>query len=429
MRMSTVRKQEKKLPIPRVSTHASFWWVVQTAIASILSLQIVTVIILSVVSKLRAKRLHEQSFPYLRLDEVAVGENRMLIYAYGRDLYDAMLEAIDDARETIYLESFIWKDDAVGQEFKEHLIKKAAEGVEVYIIFDAFGNFVVPRAFKEARSFPGIHVLEYQAMHRPWHILDPRYYALDHRKLLIADGAISFIGGYNIGSLYATSWRDTHLRIAGPASADLAQSFIDFWNRSSSKKYRITRRYRRHFDPLITLWGNDAHRLTFPIRDMYIESIDRAEESILLTNAYFVPDHILLDALKEAAQRGVDVRILVPWISNHVIADWASHGYFQECLEAGIHIFGYKHSMLHAKTCTIDGQWSTIGTANLDRLSSIGNYEINVEVYSPELAHQMEALFACDTKDVVELTRTNWQSRPWYTQASERILAPLRFII
>ena len=240
---------------------------------------------------------------------------------------------------------------------------------------------------------------------------------------------VGFIGGYNIGSHYATEWRDTHLRLRGHAAADLAQSFIDFWNRRSPRTQRITHRYHRHFDPLISLRSTDALRLTFPIRDMYIEAIDRAEHHIYLTNAYFVPDHILLDALKSAAARGVDVQILLPWTSNHVVTDWVARGYFTECLAAGIRVFGYQQAMIHAKTCTIDGQWSTIGTANLDRLSSVGNYEINMELYSEELAAQMADLFDCDKTNAHELTLEDWLSRPWYAQLSERILAPLRLVM
>jgi cardiolipin synthase len=428
--MGQITRWRKRVPLPLLPQRRALLRIARIVLSCVAILQALTVAVLLVVSKLRRQREYEHSFPHIDLEEVQVGDNRLQIYGYGQELYDAMLEAIDEAQETIYLESFIWKNDEVGYAFKEHLARKAAEGVEVYVIFDGFGNLVVPRSFKTPSSFhPGIHVLQYQAIRRFWHIFDPRHYGLDHRKLLAVDGKISFIGGYNLGSLYATSWRDTHLRICGPAAADIAQSFIDFWNRASAKKDMILRRYRRQFDPLITLWGNDALRLTFPIRDMYIENIDRAEHTILLTNAYFVPDHVLLDALKAAARRGVDVRILVPLVSNHIIADWVSHAYFAECLEAGIHILGYRHAMLHAKTCTIDGQWSTIGTANLDRLSSIGNFEINVEVFSPDLARQMEELFACDTADVVELTCEDWDHRSWLIKFSERLLRPYRLLV
>ncbi len=400
---------------------------VQDAIIAVFTLQVITAIVLQVVSVLRRRHKHEVSFPHLQLDEVRVGENCLQLYGYGRELYAAMLEAIDCARESIYLETYIWKGDTVGRELKEHLAKKAEQGVDVYVIFDAFANLVVPRAFKEFPS--SIHMLEYQSLHRPWHVLDPRRLALDHRKLLVVDGSVGFIGGYNLGDLYATEWRDTHLRIRGPAAADLAHSFVSFWNRSCGEGKEITRHYVRHFDSFITVRSNDAFRLTFPIRDMYIEAIDRAEHSILLTNAYFVPDHILLEALKAAAARGVDVRVLVPWYSNHIVADWLARGYFTECLEGGIRVFGYTYAMLHAKTCTVDGQWVTLGTANLDRLSSIGNFEINVEIYSAQLARQMQDLFYSDTAGVFELTLPEWKSRRWYIKLSERIMAPLRFLL
>jgi cardiolipin synthase A/B len=390
-------------------------------------LQVFTVIVLRVAAGLRERHKHKARFPHPRLNEVQVGDNYLQLYAYGADLYAAMLEAIDNARECIYLETYIWKGDAVGKELKAHLVQKAEQGVDVYVIFDAFANLVVPHSFKVFP--PCVHLLEFQPIRHPWHILDPRRYALDHRKMLVVDGVVGFIGGYNLGSLYATEWRDTHLRIRGPATADLAHSFVSFWNRCRVKEGVIERHYPRKFDALITTRSNDALRLTFPIRDMYIEAIDRAEHEILLTNAYFVPDHILLDALKAAAARRVDVRVLLPGYSNHIVVDWLAHGYFTECLEGGIRIFGYNYAMLHAKTCTVDGQWVTLGTANLDRLSSIGNFEINVEIYSAELAGQMHALFKSDTTGVFELTLEKWKSRAWYIKLSERILAPLRFFL
>jgi cardiolipin synthase A/B len=394
----------------------------------VLTLQVLTAATLIVIAALGKRRKHEVSFPHQPFEEVKVGENTHRLFAYGRELYDAMLEAIDAAQESIYMETYIWKDDAVGQEFRMHLARKAAEGVAVYVIFDRFGNLVVPQAFKSS-FVPPIHVLEYSSIRRPWHLLDPRRYALDHRKLLIVDGKMSYIGGYNIGSTYATEWRDTHLGLHGPVSAELAMSFIAFWNRFCPANEKITQRYHRSIDSRIVVSQNEAMRLSFPIRDLYIAAIDQAEQFIFLTTAYFVPDRILLEALKAAVRRGVDVRVLLPWDSNHVVANWITHSYFTDCLQAGIRIFGYRYTMLHAKTCTVDGQWSTIGTCNLDRLSLVGNYEINAAVYSAELARQMSELFAEDTAEKFELTMEQWKSRPWYNKASERILAPLRFLM
>ena len=401
---------------------------VRKVILGVLIVQVLTAVVLLVIAALGKRRKHEIRFPHAPFEEVHVGENFLQLYTYGRDLYDAMLEAIDAAQESIYLETYIWKDDAVGQEFQTHLARKAAEGVAVYVIFDRFGNLVVPRAFKSSFA-PPMHVLEYSALRRPWNLLDPRRYALDHRKLLVVDGTLSFIGGYNIGSIYATEWRDTHLGLRGPAAAELARSFVAFWNRFCPAKEKISQRYHLRVDSRITVSQNEAMRLSFPIRDLYIAAIDEAEQFIFLTTAYFVPDRMLLEALKAAARRGVDVRVLVPWVSNHVVVDWIAHSYFTDCLRGGVRIFGYRYTMLHAKTCTVDGQWSTVGTCNLDRLSLVGNYEINVGIYSAEFARQMSALFAEDTAERFELTLEQWKSRPWYNKVSERILAPLRFMM
>ena len=421
------RWQRTGIPFKRLSRQ-SLLRLVRRVILGVLTVQALTAAVLVVIAALGRRRKHEVSFPHDPFEEVQVDENVLRLYAYGRDLYDAMLEAIDAAQESIYLETYIWKDDAVGQEFRMHLARKAAEGVAVYVIFDRFGNLVVPRAFKS--SFPPpIHVLEYSSIRRPWHLLDPRRYALDHHKLLIVDGTTSFIGGYNIGSVYATEWRDTHMSLRGPAAADLAMSFIAFWNHFCKADERITQRYHRSVDSRIVVGQNEAMRLSFPIRDLYIAAIDRAEQFILLTTAYFVPDRMLREALVAAAGRGVDVRVLVPWVSNHVMADWISHSYFADLLRGGVRIFGYRYTMLHAKTCTIDGQWSTVGTCNLDRLSLVGNYEINVAVYSTEFARQLSALFEVDTAEKFELTMEQWKSRPWYNKVSERILAPLRFMM
>jgi cardiolipin synthase A/B len=401
---------------------------VRKVILGVLIVQVLTAAVLLVIVALGKRRKHEIRFPHAPFEEVHVGENFLQLYTYGRDLYDAMLEAIDAAQESIYLETYIWKDDAVGQEFQTHLARKAAEGVAVYVIFDRFGNLVVPRAFKSSFA-PPMHVLEYSALRRPWNLLDPRRYALDHRKLLVVDGTLSFIGGYNIGSIYATEWRDTHLGLRGPAAAELARSFVAFWNRFCPAKEKISQQYHLRVDSRITVSQNEAMRLSFPIRDLYIAAIDEAEQFIFLTTAYFVPDRMLLEALKAAARRGVDVRVLVPWVSNHVVVDWIAHSYFTDCLRGGVRIFGYRYTMLHAKTCTVDGQWSTVGTCNLDRLSLVGNYEINVGIYSAAFARQMSALFAEDTAERFELTLEQWKSRPWYNKVSERILAPLRFMM
>jgi cardiolipin synthase A/B len=369
----------------------------------------------------------DEAVPHLHLGEVQVGKNVLQLYSDGRELYAAMLAAIDGAGESIYLECSLWRDDEVGRAFKRHLEQKAAQGVAVYVICAGSGNRIPARASRSFHS--GMHILGHRSFHRPWHMLDPRRYAQDHRKLLVVDGVVGFMGGYNLGNRYTTGWRDTHLRLRGPATAELAHAFIDSWNRLSDPHERIARRYPRQFDPSIVVRANDALQLTFPIRDMYIEAIDRAERTILLSNASFVPDRSMFAALQAAVARGVDVRVLVPWPSDRIITGRAACSAFTRCLQAGIRLFGYRGGQLRAKTCTIDGQWSTVGSAHLDLLSSVVNYECNVEFYDAAVASQMQDLFACDAAGAVELSFIGWMKRPWHIKLSERLLAPLRFLL
>jgi cardiolipin synthase len=159
---------------------------------------------------------------------------------------------------------------------------------------------------------------------------------------------------------------------------------------------------------------------------MYVDAIDRAEHRVWITNAYFIPDSAMRAALVNAARRGVDVQVLLPWNSNHVTADWLGRGFYTRLLAHGIRIFCYQKAMNHSKTMTVDGAWSTVGTANLDRLSSIGNYEINLEVHDEAFAAQMERLFEIDKLNAFALTESVWEARPWFAKTGERILAPLR---
>ena len=166
-------------------------------VATYLALQTVTIAVLSALSIRRKRALDGARFPVMRLPSVMVGDNQLHIYSYGSDLFDAMLEAIDSAREYIFIESYIWKADEIGEEFKQRLAKKAREGVQVYVIFDEFANLVVPAEFK---TFPPeIHLLRFKPINQVWHVFDPRRYSLDHRKILAVDGRIGFLGGYNIG--------------------------------------------------------------------------------------------------------------------------------------------------------------------------------------------------------------------------------------
>ncbi len=388
------------------------------------ALQFVTVAVLSAISELRKRRRPVKGFPRLRFEELEVDGNHLQLYCFGDHVFQDMLDAISSATTSILLETYIWKGDALGRRFRECLEARAAAGVEVHVMFDGPANVIVPRSFK--RFPPELHALRFRLPNRPWLWLDPRNYARDHRKLLVVDGNIAFVGGYNIGELYRTQWRDTHLRVRGPLAARLGQEFIDFWNRQAKAGERIPWTLRRGAQPRVHYRTNDVRRLLFPIRDMYVDAIERAEHSAWITTAYFIPGRLVRMALTNAARRGVDVQVLVPWTSNHVSADWMARGFFSSLMQAGVHIYAYQDAMNHAKTMTVDGTWSTVGTANLDRLSQVGNYEINVEVYDEAFATQMEQLFEIDRSNSKAVDLATWKRRPWYAKIGEAILAPLR---
>lgn len=399
------------------------WIIILWAAIALLLLQMAVLAVLMLRSRLRKTRVPPEGFPFIHPPSSAVAGTEVQIYTEGRRLFEDMLAAIEGARETIFLETYIWKGDVLGEAFKEALARKAADGVAVYVIYDTFANLVVPRSF--FRFPPAIHALPYRAWRRPWHALDFRRYGRDHRKILVVDGEVGFVGGYNIGELYRTQWRDTHVRLEGPEVDDLVHAFVDFWNFHRYSGMPAIPMPARVWSAELRAYRNDPVRLIFPIRSLYIEAMEQAQRHIYISQAYFIPDESILRALIRAARRGVDVRVLVPWESNHVVADWLARHNFDRCLRNGVRLFGYQGAMIHAKTATIDGLWSTVGTANIDRLSLAGNYEINLEIFSPEVAKAMEAVFTCDMTNAREILHEQWVRRPWYARASELVLSPL----
>lgn len=383
---------------------------------------------LTLVDKYRRDGTKSKPFPRSTPTQVQVEDGTVTVYTYGQDLYDAMLAAIDAAQHQILFETYIWKGDEVGETFKRALAAAADRGVKVYCVYDAFANLVVSPRFKR---FPeDVSVLRFPIYNAGFRFWDFRHYGRDHRKILVVDDTVAFVGGYNIGAPYATEWRDTHIAVTGPAVWDLARAFADFWNlhrrhRLRPSEHPLLLEAKSPWQAHIRLSRNVPRLMMFPIRSMYLDAINRASERIWMTHAYFIPDQDFIDALLLAAGRGVDVRILLPHRSNHIVADWISRGYYGQLLEAGIRIFRYQGAMVHAKTSTIDGNWTTVGTANIDRLSLTGNYEINVEVIDEAMAAAMEEIFRVDLTNCVELTREEWERREWHRKFTETVLAPL----
>lgn len=390
------------------------------------ALQAAIVGVLVAMAQIRKRREGPQGgFPWEDQPEVVLeGGDRLKLYPFGVQLYDAMLRDIRNAEKNVYIGTFIWKGDEVGRRFVEALAEKARQGVRVCVIFDGLANAFVPSEFKD---FPEeIHALHFRPIWGPENLANPRNVFRYHKHIMSVDGEIGFVGGYNIGSLYAEGWRDTHVRIEGRDAREIENDLVDFWNGHRSPDLpELGADGERAWNPATIFHRNDPYMRMFPIRAMYIEAIDRANRHIYLTHAYFIPDRAMRNGLVEAVKRGVDVQILVPEHSNHVTADWLARRHFWELLRAGVRIHLYKHIMIHSKTATIDGVWSTVGTANIDRYSLLGNYETNLEVYSEDLAAQMERMFELDKTNAREITLEEWERRPLPAKVVERVLASL----
>lgn len=341
------------------------------------------------------------------------------VYTEGDELYSAMLASIAGARRTVKLESYIFADDEVGRSFIDALCERARAGVEVRVYLDAAGSlFWGPRAVEKALRAGSVQV---RWFHR-WHWRNPlRYNRRNHRKLLVVDGQVGYLGGFNIHrqnslKLFGEKrWRDTQVRVEGQIATAMEILFDAFWHN------------RRPLRPDIELPGGDAlitnhSRLgRLYLRDLYGRRFGDAKHKIHLTTPYFIPDYRTRRRLMQAALRGVEVRVLVPSKSNERIAQWAAHAAYANLLAAGAHIHEYLPRMLHAKTMIVDGVWCSVGTANLDYRSFFLNYELTLASESKLLVDTLERQFQTDLTQSAEIQPRRWARRHWWLRTLEVI--------
>lgn len=391
---------------------------------------LVQVVVAALVS-VRARRAREvrrlarpDAFPTRRFPSVELPgtAGRATIHMSGEQFLDDAIEAIDGARTQVLVETFIWCDDSGGRAIRDALVRAAGRGVQVLALWD----WLLSDRHLGDGFFPdSIEAYPFKPIRSVGSALRASNLLRDHRKVIVVDQQVAFVGGYNLGDEYL-GWRDTHLRLDGDAAREVANAFGDFWNQHvPTFAPRVGNVGGRPWDPHVLVHRNDPSLGIFPIRGMYLEAIDRAAERAWVTNAYFVPDRAFRHALTSAARRGVDVRVLLPARSNHPLTDVLAHGMFEELLVAGVRVFLYRDFMLHAKTTIIDDTWVTIGTANLDRWSMVGNYEVNLELRSEALALQMAELYELDLGNCDEVRLEGWRRRPLHWRASERVLRSL----
>ncbi|MDD7384120.1 MAG: phospholipase D-like domain-containing protein [Actinomycetaceae bacterium] len=399
----------------------------RTSAAGFVATQAAVLGAITAIDSLRKRRTPlTGEFPHMAPQHVSADGNSLTLYCYGQDVYDEMLADITHARHVVFFESFIVKDDETGLAFKDALIAAARRGVDVYVILDTWGNANQDPRFRRFPRLAHMHAINFPFVRTGVFTGRSRDKGRDHRKILVVDDRVGYVGGYNIGTVYAKHWRDTHIRIQGPGVWELSNTFREMWNAYRKTKHPVLKAEGTHdWNSGLQAVVNTPARNVYPIESMYFDALSRATTRAWITMAYFVPDSPLIDTIVETAQRGVDVRILIPQYSNHIYVDWVGRPHYSRLLNAGVRIFLYQNAMVHAKTMTVDGKWSTVGTANIDRLSLRGNFEVNMEIYSPQFAAAMEKIFTLDLSNAIELTDQVWEARSPLAKAAERVLGPL----
>ena len=363
--------------------------------------------------------------------------NKVTLLIDGQAAYAAMFQAIKNARDHVNIETFTMEDvdDETGRRFADLLVQKQAEGVQVNLIYDSVGSLETPASFFHRLRGAGIHVVEFNPINPmkargKWHLTHR-----DHRKLLVVDGKIAITGGINISQVYSNSpfawekkkkpstpWRDTDVQIEGPVVAELQKLFLDTWQKQKGPDLS-----ERNYFPDLKEEGNallwvvgstpgQSNRITFIA---YVSALTFAEHSVHLVNAFFVPDHQILHALTAAARRGVDVKIILPSITDRPLVLSAQRYNYSKLLKSGVQLYERRNALLHAKTAVIDDVWSTVGSSNMDFWSFVSDDELNAIILGRAFAAEMEKMFAMDLAQSDQIQWETWKRRSMVARIKE----------
>ncbi|HEX3167495.1 MAG TPA: cardiolipin synthase [Chitinophagaceae bacterium] len=359
----------------------------------------------------------------------------------GEEKFPAVIQALEEAKDHIHIEYYIYENDKIGQTIEEILIRKLKQGVSVRFIYDDFGSWGIRKNIAIRLRNAGVETYPFYKISflRMFNNLNYR----NHRKIIIIDGQKAFVGGINVSDKYINEpanenklfWRDTHLMIEGPGVYFLQYLFISDWNFCSGKPLENIKHYfpdglrnNPPGDKIIQIAASGPDSINPTILYSLLYAVYQAKQEILITTPYFIPDQSLTDALIVAALAGVSVKLLVPEKSDSRLVQLAACSYYADLLAAGVKIFFYQDGFVHAKTLVVDKKLAVIGTANMDVRSFDLNFEVNAIVYDDELAASLANVFNADIKDAILLDRDTWLNRSIsrkFLEKTARLVSPL----
>lgn len=369
---------------------------------------------------------------------VLTGDNDVEILTDGNDKFEQLLEDIRAAEQFIHIQYYIIKNDVLFERIRKELQEKVKQGVEVRILFDSMGCRTVPHSYWKRLREEGFKVEEFFPAF--FHRFQLRINYRNHRKIVVIDNKIGYVGGFNIGKEYIGLdekfgyWRDTHLRIKGTGILGLHLRFLLDWNYAAKENLFGETKYFANLYPgqkdqcLMQIISSGPDTAQQQIRDNYLRLIHKAKERIFIQTPYFIPDESVMDALLIAIQSGVEVNIMIPCKPDHMFVYWATYSYIGDLLMAGANCYTYDNGFLHSKGIVVDGKVFCYGTANMDIRSFALNFEVNAIVYNEKKAKEMEQSFINDLQVCTKITRNMYAGRKLKIRVKEqicRLMSPL----
>lgn len=363
-------------------------------------------------------------------DSAVLHGSQIQVMTNGREKFERLMNDLENARHHIHIEYFYFRKDGTGMQIREILMRKASQGVKVRFIYENIANIdISPRYYYDMRK-KGVEVLPFTKASLPW--IRRNLNNRDHRKIAVIDGEIGYTGGMNIGDSYAFDWRDTHLRIQGQGVYGLQYNFLHIWYESGGG---IPADLDLYFPPT-SIYTNNLMQVVPEAPDspwpyMLLASVNivsSAKKYIYIQTPYYMPESSLLQTLKAAALSGVDVRVMVSRKADIFFMDPAIHSFYEESLRAGIRIYEFKNTFIHAKTMVVDDYISVIGSSNMDERSLDLSFEINTYMYDEEMARFNYNIFMNDLVECREVKLEEWERRPWWRKIIEsvmRLFSPL----